>query len=195
MFKDVGIIEKVLKVVIEEFCKGKCVIIYSVENSYNVLGKYVVNFNEMVCNGKFDLVIGWEDEICCVLYILACCIKNNFILIGEFGVGKMVIIEGLAYCIVDGDVLEDLCDKDIFFLDMGVLIVGAKYQGEFEECFKFVINEVKMVEGQIFFFIDEIYILVGVGKGQGVMDVVNILKFVLVRGELCVIGVIIFNEY
>jgi ATP-dependent Clp protease ATP-binding subunit ClpB len=195
MLKDAGITEKALKAAIEELRKGKRVTTHSAENSYNALGKYAVNLNEMARNGKLDPVIGREDEIRRVLHILARRTKNNPILIGEPGVGKTAIIEGLAHRIVDGDVPEDLRDKDIFSLDMGALIAGAKYQGEFEERLKSVINEVKTAEGQIFLFIDEIHTLVGAGKGQGAMDAANILKPALARGELRAIGATTLNEY
>ncbi|MBV6653449.1 MAG: AAA family ATPase, partial [Mameliella sp.] len=167
----------------------------SAENSYNALGKYAINLNEMARNGKLDPVIGREDEIRRVLHILARRTKNNPILIGEPGVGKTAIIEGLAHRIIDGDVPEDLRDKDIYSLDMGALIAGAKYQGEFEERLKSVINEVKTADGQIFLFIDEIHTLVGAGKGQGAMDAANILKPALARGELRAIGATTLNEY
>jgi len=195
MLKDAGITEKALKAGIEELRKGRRVTTHSAENSYNALGKYAVNLNEMARNGKLDPVIGREDEIRRVLHILARRTKNNPILIGEPGVGKTAIIEGLAHRIVDGDVPEDLRDKDIFSLDMGALIAGAKYQGEFEERLKSVINEVKTAEGQIFLFIDEIHTLVGAGKGQGAMDAANILKPALARGELRAIGATTLNEY
>ena len=184
MLKDAGITEKALKAAIEELRKGKRVTTHSAENSYNALGKYAINLNEMARNGKLDPVIGREDEIRRVLHILARRTKNNPILIGEPGVGKTAIIEGLAHRIIDGDVPEDLRDKDIYSLDMGALIAGAKYQGEFEERLKSVINEVKTADGQIFLFIDEIHTLVGAGKGQGAMDAANILKPALARGEI-----------
>ncbi|MEQ8707105.1 MAG: ATP-dependent chaperone ClpB [Phaeodactylibacter sp.] len=195
MLKDAGITEKALKAAIKELRKGKRVTTHSAENSYNALGKYAVNLNEMARNGKLDPVIGREDEIRRVLHILARRTKNNPILIGEPGVGKTAIIEGLAHRIVDGDVPEDLLDKDIFSLDMGALIAGAKYQGEFEERLKSVITEVKSAEGQIFLFIDEIHTLVGAGKGQGAMDAANILKPALARGELRAIGATTLKEY
>lgn len=195
MLKDAGITEKALKAAVEELRKGKRVTTHSAENSYNALGKYAINLNEMARSGKLDPVIGREDEIRRVLHILARRTKNNPILIGEPGVGKTAIIEGLAHRIVDGDVPEDLRDKEIFSLDMGALIAGAKYQGEFEERLKAVISEVKSAEGQIFLFIDEIHTLVGAGKGQGAMDAANILKPALARGELRAIGATTLNEY
>ncbi|TXB61993.1 ATP-dependent chaperone ClpB [Phaeodactylibacter luteus] len=195
MLKDAGVAEQPLKAAIEELRKGQKVTTHSAENSYNALGKYAINLNERARSGKLDPVIGREDEIRRVLHILARRTKNNPILIGEPGVGKTAIIEGLAHRIVDGDVPEDLRDKEIFSLDMGALIAGAKYQGEFEERLKSVINEVTTAEGQIFLFIDEIHTLVGAGKGQGAMDAANILKPALARGELRAIGATTLNEY
>jgi ATP-dependent Clp protease ATP-binding subunit ClpB len=175
--------------------KGKRVTSNSAENSYNSLEKYAVNLNERARNGKLDPVIGRDEEIRRVLHILARRSKNNPILIGEPGVGKTAIVEGLAHRIVNGDVPEDLRDKDIYSLDMGALIAGAKYQGEFEERLKGVINEVTQADGQIFLFIDEIHTLVGAGKGQGAMDAANILKPALARGELRAIGATTLGEY
>ncbi len=195
MLKDSGITEKALKAAIQELRKGKRVTTHSAEDSYNALNKYAINLNERARSGKLDPVIGREDEIRRVLHILARRTKNNPILIGEPGVGKTAIIEGLAHRIVDGDVPEDLRDKDIFSLDMGALIAGAKYQGEFEERLKSVINEVTAAEGRIFLFIDEIHTLVGAGKSQGAMDAANILKPALARGELRAIGATTLNEY
>lgn len=129
------------------------------------------------------------------MQILLCCSKNNFVLIGEFGVGKIVIVEGFVMCIVKGDVFEGLCDKKIVLLEMGSLFVGVKFWGEFEECFKGVIDEVVKLVGEIILFVDEIYIIVGVGKIEGSFDVGNMFKFVLVCGELYLIGVIMFDEY
>ncbi len=195
MLKDAGISEKALKSAIRELRKGSRVTTHSAEDSYNALNKYAVNLNERARNGKLDPVIGREDEIRRVLHILARRTKNNPILIGEAGVGKTAIIEGLAHRIVEGDVPEDLRDKDIYSLDMGALIAGAKYQGEFEERLKSVINEVSAAEGRIFLFIDEIHTLVGAGKTQGAMDAANILKPALARGELRAIGATTLNEY
>ncbi|HKK79713.1 MAG TPA: Clp protease N-terminal domain-containing protein, partial [Phaeodactylibacter sp.] len=154
MLKDSGITEKALKAAVHDLRKGKRVTTHSAEDSYNALNKYAINLNERARNGKLDPVIGREDEIRRVLHILARRTKNNPILIGEPGVGKTAIVEGLAHRIVDGDVPEDLRDKDIFSLDMGALIAGAKYQGEFEERLKSVISEVTAAEGRIFLFID-----------------------------------------
>ncbi len=195
LLKDSGLTEKSLKAAIQDLRKGSKVITPSAEASYNALGKYAINLNERAQSGKLDPVIGREEEIRRVLHILARRTKNNPILIGEPGVGKTAIIEGLAHRIVDGDVPEDLRDKLIYSLDMGALIAGAKYQGEFEERLKSVINEVVQAEGQIFLFIDEIHTLVGAGKSQGAMDAANILKPALARGELRAIGATTLAEY
>jgi len=195
MLKDFGIKESELLAAIQDLRKGKKVTSQSAENQYNALGKYAVNLNEKAQSGKLDPVIGREDEIRRVLHILARRTKNNPILIGEAGVGKTAIIEGLAHRIVSGDVPEDLHDKKIFALDMGALIAGAKYQGEFEERLKAVVNDVIASEGQIFLFIDEIHTLVGAGKSQGAMDAANILKPALARGELRAIGATTLDEY
>jgi ATP-dependent Clp protease ATP-binding subunit ClpB len=195
VLKDAGVREKELKQAIEELRGGKRVTSNSAENSYNSLEKYAINLNERARSGKLDPVIGRDEEIRRVLHILARRSKNNPILIGEPGVGKTAIVEGLAHRIVNGDVPEDLREKDIYSLDMGALIAGAKYQGEFEERLKGVINEVTQAEGQIFLFIDEIHTLVGAGKGQGAMDAANILKPALARGELRAIGATTLAEY
>ena len=195
VLKDAGIREKELKLAIEELRGGKKVTSNSAENSYNSLEKYAINLNERAREGKLDPVIGRDEEIRRVLHILARRSKNNPILIGEPGVGKTAIVEGLAHRIVNGDVPEDLREKDIFSLDMGALIAGAKYQGEFEERLKAVINEVTQADGQIFLFIDEIHTLVGAGKGAGAMDAANILKPALARGELRAIGATTLAEY
>lgn len=195
MLKDSGIQKKDLLAAIKEMRKGKKVTSHSAENTYNALGKYAINLNEQARNGKLDPVIGREEEIRRVLHILARRTKNNPILIGEPGVGKTAIVEGLAHRIVNGDIPEDLRDKEIFALDMGALIAGAKYQGEFEERLKAVVNEVVTAEGNIFLFIDEIHTLVGAGKGQGAMDAANILKPALARGDLRAIGATTLNEY
>ncbi len=195
VLKDAGVREKELKLAIEELRGGKRVTSNSAENAYNSLEKYAVNLNERARNGKLDPVIGRDEEIRRVLHILARRSKNNPILIGEPGVGKTAIVEGLAHRIVNGDVPEDLREKDIYSLDMGALIAGAKYQGEFEERLKAVINEVTQADGQIFLFIDEIHTLVGAGKGQGAMDAANILKPALARGELRAIGATTLAEY
>lgn len=195
LLKDSGVTERNLIAAIRELRKGKKVISNSAENAYNALDKYAINLNERARNGKLDPVIGRDDEIRRVLHILARRTKNNPILIGEPGVGKTAIIEGLAHRIVNGDVPEDLQDKDIYSLDMGALIAGAKYQGEFEERLKAVVNEVTQSEGDIYLFIDEIHTLVGAGKGQGAMDAANILKPALARGELRAIGATTLAEY
>jgi ATP-dependent Clp protease ATP-binding subunit ClpB len=195
MLKDSGVNEKALKSAIKELRKGTRVTTHSAEDSYNALNKYAINLNERARSGKLDPVIGREDEIRRVLHILARRTKNNPILIGEPGVGKTAIVEGLAHRIVEGDVPEDLRDKDIYSLDMGALIAGAKYQGEFEERLKSVIKEVTAAEGRIFLFIDEIHTLIGAGKTQGAMDAANILKPALARGELRAIGATTLNEY
>lgn len=195
MLKDNGLKENDLVAAVKDMRKGNKVKSQSAENTYNALNKYAINLNEKAKSGKLDPVIGREEEIRRVLHILARRTKNNPILIGEPGVGKTAIIEGLAHRIVAGDVPEDLREKQIYALDMGALIAGAKYQGEFEERLKAVINEVISSEGNIFLFIDEIHTLVGAGKNQGAMDAANILKPALARGELRAIGATTLDEY
>ncbi|MEL7021849.1 MAG: ATP-dependent Clp protease ATP-binding subunit, partial [Bacteroidota bacterium] len=195
LLKDSGVTEQALITAIRELRKGKRVVSSSAENAYNALSKYAINLNERARSGKLDPVIGRDEEIRRVLHILARRTKNNPILIGAPGVGKTAIIEGLAHRIVNGDVPEDLQDKDIYSLDMGALIAGAKYQGEFEERLKAVVSEVTQAEGDIFLFIDEIHTLVGAGKNQGAMDAANILKPALARGELRAIGATTLDEY
>jgi ATP-dependent Clp protease ATP-binding subunit ClpB len=195
MLKDAGLTQKALKAAIEELRKGNKATSQSAENTYQSLTKYAINLNEKARNGKLDPVIGRDEEIRRVLHILARRTKNNPILIGEPGVGKTAIGEGLAHRIISGDVPEDLREKEIFSLDMGALIAGAKYQGEFEERLKGVINEVIKADGQILLFIDEIHTLVGAGKNQGAMDAANILKPALARGELRTIGATTLSEY
>ncbi|PHI21625.1 ATP-dependent chaperone ClpB [Lewinellaceae bacterium SD302] len=195
MLKDAGVRYDDLVKAIAELRNGEKVTSNSAENAYNSLNKYAINLNERARNGKLDPVIGRDEEIRRVLHILARRSKNNPILIGEPGVGKTAIIEGLAHRIVNGDVPEDLREKEIYSLDMGALIAGAKFQGEFEERLKAVINEVTKADGQIFMFIDEIHTLVGAGKGQGAMDAANILKPALARGELRAIGATTLAEY
>ena len=195
MLKDMGITEKNLVAAIKDYRKGSTINSQSAENTHNALNKYAVNLNERARSGKLDPVIGREEEIRRLLHILARRTKNNPILIGEPGVGKTAIVEGLAHRIVNGDVPEDLHSKEIFALDMGALIAGAKYQGEFEERLKAVVNEVIASEGNIFLFIDEIHTLVGAGKNQGAMDAANILKPALARGELRAIGATTLDEY
>ncbi len=195
LLKDSGLTEKELKAAIKELRKGSRVTTHSAEDAYNALNKYATNLNERARSGKLDPVIGREEEIRRVLHILARRTKNNPILVGEPGVGKTAIVEGLAHRIVNGDVPEDLRDKEIYALDMGALIAGAKYQGEFEERLKAVVNEVVSAEGRIFLFIDEIHTLIGAGKTQGAMDAANILKPALARGELRAIGATTLDEY
>ena len=193
--KDAGITEKELGAAIDELRKGKKVTAASAEDTYNALSKYAINLNERARNGKLDPVIGRDEEIRRVLQILSRRTKNNPILIGEPGTGKTAIAEGLAHRIVRGDVPENLKSKQIFSLDMGALVAGAKYKGEFEERLKSVINEVIQSEGEIILFIDEIHTLVGAGKGDGAMDAANILKPALARGELRSIGATTLDEY
>ena len=193
--KDLGVNETDLRKAIDDLRKGSKVTSHSAEESYNALGKYAIHLNERARSGKLDPVIGREEEIRRVLHILARRTKNNPILIGEPGVGKTAIIEGLAHRIVNGDVPDDLLDKQIYSLDMGALIAGAKYKGEFEERLKAVVNEVSSAEGDIILFIDEIHTLVGAGGGQGAMDAANILKPALARGDLRAIGATTLNEY
>ena len=189
--KDAGITEKELGAAIDELRKGKKVTAASAEDTYNALSKYAINAR----NGKLDPVIGRDEEIRRVLQILSRRTKNNPILIGEPGTGKTAIAEGLAHRIVRGDVPENLKSKQIFSLDMGALVAGAKYKGEFEERLKSVVNEVIQSEGEIILFIDEIHTLVGAGKGDGAMDAANILKPALARGELRSIGATTLDEY
>ena len=195
ILKDAGVTENELRQAIEELRKGNKVTSQSAEDTYDALGKYAINLNERARSGKLDPVIGRDDEIRRVLQILSRRTKNNPILIGEPGVGKTAIAEGLAHRIVRGDVPENLKSKQIFSLDMGALVAGAKYKGEFEERLKAVVNEVTKSEGEIILFIDEIHTLVGAGKGEGAMDAANILKLALARGELRSIGATTLDEY
>ena len=195
ILKDAGVTENELRQAIEELRKGNKVTSQSAEDTYDALGKYAINLNERARSGKLDPVIGRDDEIRRVLQILSRRTKNNPILIGEPGVGKTAIAEGLAHRIVRGDVPENLKSKQIFSLDMGALIAGAKYKGEFEERLKAVVNEVTQSDGEIILFIDEIHTLVGAGKGEGAMDAANILKPALARGELRSIGATTLDEY
>jgi ATP-dependent Clp protease ATP-binding subunit ClpB len=195
MLKDAGMTEKDLRAAIDELRKGNRVTSRSAEDTYEALGKYAVNLNERARSGKLDPVIGRDDEIRRVLQILSRRTKNNPILIGEPGVGKTAIAEGLAHRIIRGDVPENLKSKQLFSLDMGALIAGAKYKGEFEERLKAVVNEVIRSDGQIILFIDEIHTLVGAGKSEGAMDAANILKPALARGELRAIGATTLDEY
>jgi len=195
VLKDAGISESALQAAIAELRKGAKADSASAEESYNALNKYAINLNEQARAGKLDPVIGRDEEIRRVLQILSRRTKNNPILIGEPGTGKTAIAEGLAHRIVRGDVPENLKSKQIFSLDMGALIAGAKYKGEFEERLKSVVNEVIKAEGEVILFIDEIHTLVGAGKGEGAMDAANILKPALARGELRAIGATTLDEY
>jgi len=195
LLKEAGLTEKVMHAAIQELRKGSKVNSQSAEDTYNALNKFAINLNERARSGKLDPVIGRDEEIRRVLQILSRRTKNNPILIGEPGTGKTAIAEGLAHRIVRGDVPENLKSKQLFSLDMGALIAGAKYKGEFEERLKSVINEVIKSEGEIILFIDEIHTLVGAGGGEGAMDAANILKPALARGELRAIGATTLNEY
>ncbi|MBK8328335.1 MAG: ATP-dependent chaperone ClpB [Bacteroidetes bacterium] len=196
LLKDAGLNEKTLKKSIQEIRKGSTVNSQSSDSSYQSLKKYANNLNEMAANGKLDPVIGRDEEIRRTLHILSRRSKNNPILVGEPGVGKTAIVEGLAHRIINGDVPENLKSKVIFALDMGLLIAGAKYKGEFEERLKAVIKEVTDSDGEIILFIDEIHTLVGAGGGgEGAMDAANILKPALARGELRAIGATTLSEY
>lgn len=195
IMKDQGVTEKGLTAAIQELRKGERVTSASAEETYNALSKYAKNLNELARNGKLDPVIGRDEEIRRVLQILTRRTKNNPMLVGEPGVGKTAIAEGLAHRIVDGDVPENLKDKIIYSLDMGALIAGAKYKGEFEERLKSVVKEVTTSDGDIVLFIDEIHTLVGAGGGDGAMDAANILKPALARGELRAIGATTLDEY
>ena len=195
MLKDAGMNEKELSAAIDELRKGKKATEQSAEDQYNALSKYAINLNERARQGKLDPVIGRDDEIRRVLQILSRRTKNNPMLIGEPGVGKTAIAEGLAQRIVRGDVPENLKRKQVFSLDMGALVAGAKYKGEFEERLKAIVNEVIQSDGDIILFIDEIHTLVGAGKGDGAMDAANILKPALARGELRSIGATTLDEY
>lgn len=193
--KDQGVTEKGMKAAIKELRGGEKVTSQSAEETYNSLNKYAKNLNQMAKDGKLDPVIGRDEEIRRILQILSRRTKNNPMLVGEPGTGKTAIAEGLAHRIVDGDVPENLKTKQIFSLDMGSLIAGAKYKGEFEERLKAVIKEVTSSDGDIVLFIDEIHTLIGAGGGQGAMDAANILKPALARGELRAIGATTLDEY
>jgi ATP-dependent Clp protease ATP-binding subunit ClpB len=195
LMKDNGITEKDLKAAINELRKGAKVTSQTAEDTYNSLNKYAINLNEQAKKGKLDPVIGRDEEIRRVLQILSRRTKNNPILVGEPGVGKTAIAEGLAHRIINGDVPENLKSKQIYSLDMGALIAGAKFKGEFEERLKSVVKEVISAEGEIILFIDEIHTLVGAGGGEGAMDAANILKPALARGELRAIGATTLNEF
>ncbi|MGN1257111.1 MAG: ATP-dependent chaperone ClpB [Bacteroidaceae bacterium] len=195
MLKDMGLTQKELKKAIDELRGGQRVTSQSSEDTYQSLSKYARNLVDEARAGKLDPVIGRDDEIRRVLQILSRRTKNNPILIGEPGTGKTAIVEGLAHRILRGDVPENLRDKQLYSLDMGALVAGAKYKGEFEERLKSVVNEVTKSEGRIILFIDEIHTLVGAGKGEGAMDAANILKPALARGELRSIGATTLDEY
>ena len=195
ILKDAGCTEKDARAAIEALRQGQQVKSQSGDENYQSLEKYAKNLVEDARNGKLDPVIGRDDEIRRVLQILSRRTKNNPILIGEPGTGKTAIVEGLAERIVRGDVPENLKDKQLYSLDMGALVAGAKYKGEFEERLKSVIKEVTNADGQIILFIDEIHTLVGAGGGEGAMDAANILKPALARGELRAIGATTLNEY
>ena len=195
LLKDAGATEKELIAAIKELRKGSTVDSQTSEQEYDALGKYAINLNEQARKGKLDPVIGRDEEIRRVLQILSRRTKNNPILVGEPGVGKTAIAEGIAHRIVDGDVPENLRSKQVYSLDMGALIAGAKYKGEFEERLKAVVKEVISAEGEILLFIDEIHTLVGAGKGDGAMDAANILKPALARGELRAIGATTLDEF
>ena len=195
LLKDMGVTQNLLENGIKELRKGSKATSASSEETYQSLNKYAKNFNELAAEGKLDPVIGRDEEIRRVLQILSRRTKNNPILIGEPGVGKTAIAEGIAHRIISGDVPENLMDKTLYSLDMGALVAGAKYKGEFEERLKSVVNEVTKSDGQIILFIDEIHTLVGAGGGEGAMDAANILKPALARGELRAIGATTLNEY
>ena len=195
ILKDAGITEDGLKAAIQELRKGNKVTQQSAEESYQALSKYAINLNDRARSGKLDPVIGRDEEIRRVLQILSRRTKNNPMLVGEPGTGKTAIAEGLAHRIVRGDVPENLKTKQIYSLDMGALVAGAKYKGEFEERLKAIVNEVTQSDGEIILFIDEIHTLVGAGKGEGAMDAANILKPALARGELRSIGATTLDEY
>jgi ATP-dependent Clp protease ATP-binding subunit ClpB len=195
MMKDIGMTEDSLKSAISELRKGSKVVSQSAEDSYNSLNRFAINLNEMAAEGRLDPVIGRDEEIRRILQILSRRTKNNPILIGEPGVGKTAIAEELAHRIISGDVPENLKTKQVYSLDMGALIAGAKYKGEFEERLKSVMKEVVASNGEIVLFIDEIHTLVGAGKSEGAMDAANILKPALARGELRAIGATTLGEY
>ena len=195
ILKDFGVAEKGLQAAIDELRRGQKVTGQSAEESYQSLSKYAINLNDRARNGKLDPVIGRDEEIRRVLQILSRRTKNNPMLVGEPGTGKTAIAEGLAQRIVRGDVPENLRSKQIYSLDMGALVAGAKYKGEFEERLKAIVNEVTQSDGEIILFIDEIHTLVGAGKGEGAMDAANILKPALARGELRSIGATTLDEY
>ncbi|MBL8995661.1 MAG: AAA family ATPase, partial [Spirochaetia bacterium] len=195
ILKQAGVTDKGMRAAIAELRKGKKVTEQSAEDSYNSLGKFAVNLNERAESGKLDPIVGRDDEIRRVLHILSRRKKNNPILVGEAGVGKTAIVEGIAWRIIQGDVPENLRSKKIFILDIAALVAGAKYKGEFEERLKAVIKEVTESNGEIILFIDEIHTLIGAGGGGGAMDAANILTPALARGELRTIGATTLDEY
>jgi ATP-dependent Clp protease ATP-binding subunit ClpB len=195
ILKDYGVTMKDLKSAVSELRKGATVENPTSEETFNSLNRYAINLNERARTGKLDPVIGRDEEIRRILQILSRRTKNNPVMIGEPGVGKTAIAEGIAHRITRGDVPQDLKSKTIYSLDMGALIAGAKYKGEFEERLKSVVNEVIASNGEIVLFIDEIHTLVGAGKSEGAMDAANILKPALARGELRAIGATTLNEY
>ncbi|HAW58276.1 MAG TPA: type VI secretion system ATPase TssH, partial [Bacteroidales bacterium] len=195
ILKSQGVARKDLEEAIQQMRKGSKVDSMTSDENYNALNRYAINLNEMARKGKLDPVIGRDEEIRRVLQILSRRTKNNPILIGEPGVGKTAIVEGLAFRIINGDVPENLKTKQIYSLDMGALIAGAKYKGEFEDRLKAVIKEVTSSDGEIILFIDEIHTLVGAGGGEGAMDAANIMKPALARGELRAIGATTLKEY
>ena len=195
ILKTAGVTEAQIITAIKEFRKGSTINSATEEMQFDALGKYAINLNDGARSGKLDPVIGRDEEIRRVLQILSRRTKNNPILVGEAGVGKTAIAEGIAHRIVDGDVPENLKNKIIYSLDMGALIAGAKYKGEFEERLKAVVKEVTAADGEVLLFIDEIHTLVGAGKSDGAMDAANILKPALARGELRTIGATTLDEY
>ena len=190
-----GVSDRQLKEAVKEFRKGENITSQTETMEFDALGKYAINLNEGARSGRLDPVIGRDEEIRRVLQILSRRTKNNPMLVGEAGVGKTAIAEGIAHRIVNGDVPENLKSKTIYSLDMGALIAGAKYKGEFEERLKAVVKEVTAAEGEVLLFIDEIHTLVGAGKSDGAMDAANILKPALARGELRTIGATTLDEY
>jgi len=195
LLKDAGLTEKGLQKAVEQLRQGDTIKDQNAEGNYNALSKYANNLNELAANGKLDPVIGRDEEIRRILHILSRRTKNNPVLVGEPGVGKTAIAEGIAHRIINGDVPENLKQKTLFSLDMGAMMAGAKYRGEFEERLKAVIKEIKNADGQIILFIDEIHTLVGAGKTEGALDAANLLKPALARGELRTVGATTLNEY
>jgi ATP-dependent Clp protease ATP-binding subunit ClpB len=195
ILKNHGVTADKMKIAITELRKGRKVTDQNAENQYNSLKKFAVDLNERAESGKLDPIIGRDEEIRRILHILSRRKKNNPILLGDPGVGKTAIVEGIAWRIVQQDVPENLKTKRIFTLDMAALVAGAKYKGEFEERLKAVINEVIASDGEVIMFIDEIHTLIGTGGGQGAMDAANILKPALARGELRTIGATTLDEY